>query len=163
MFFTRGVAISGLCAAALMVGGLAGCGGDDGTSEEELQQAREEGEQAARDRDKLSDLERKLNERERNKDSGGGSSESGGGGGGGGTPPPTQAPSGGTDCGGGVRAGPNTSCPFARSVQDAYASGGGESQLQVYSSVTDREYTMTCSHGSPHVCTGGNNASVTFP
>jgi hypothetical protein len=35
--------------------------------------------------------------------------------------------------------------------------------VTVYSPTTDRTYTMSCSAGTPHVCTGGNNASVYFP
>jgi hypothetical protein len=47
-------------------------------------------------------------------------------------------------------------------VQDEYyASGPG--WISVYSPVTNRTYDMYCTGGSPHACTGGNNAAVYFP
>jgi hypothetical protein len=86
-----------------------------------------------------------------------------GGGGGGqsttqGTPPPLAGP---TDCGGGLTAGANTSCPFAENVRAAY-NQTGSGVLDVSSPVTGQTYRMYCTSGSPHVCTGGNNASVYF-
>jgi hypothetical protein len=73
-------------------------------------------------------------------------------------------PSGTRYCGGDLSVGPNTSCPFAQNVRDAYAgSGGGNVTVSAYSPATNRDYLMYCSGGSPHVCTGGNNASVYFP
>jgi hypothetical protein len=63
-----------------------------------------------------------------------------------------------------VSVGPNTSCAFARNVRaNYYQSSGGNISLNVYSPTTGRYYTMSCTGGSPHVCTGGNNASVYFP
>ncbi len=67
-----------------------------------------------------------------------------------------------TNCGGGVSAGPNTSCAFALNTAATYYDNPS-SVIDVYSPVTDRVYTMSCTSGSPHVCTGGNNASVYFP
>jgi len=65
-------------------------------------------------------------------------------------------------CGGGTVVGPNTSCAFAENVRaEYYRSGGGT--ISVYSPTTGRSYTMYCSDGSPHACTGGNNAAVYFP
>jgi Glucodextranase, domain B len=81
--------------------------------------------------------------------SGGGS---GGGGGGGGR----------TDCGGGLMAGPNTTCAFAQNVLAAYRRTGGGT-VQVYSPVTRQTYSISCTSSPPHVCTGANNASVYFP
>lgn len=70
---------------------------------------------------------------------------------------------GGTStCGDGISVGPNTTCSFARNVASEYYSNPS-STIEVYSPVTGRWYTMSCSSGSPHVCTGGNNASVYFP
>ena len=70
-----------------------------------------------------------------------------------------SAPVTGGGCGAGVSAGPNTSCPFALNVRDAYyASGPGT--VYVYSPVTGRTYAMYCSSSAPVVCTGGKNASV---
>jgi hypothetical protein len=49
-------------------------------------------------------------------------------------------------------------------VRDAYArTGGGYVTVTAYSPATGRSFDMYCSGGSPHVCTGGNNASVYFP
>jgi hypothetical protein len=66
------------------------------------------------------------------------------------------------DCGGGLLVGPNTSCEFAANVQDAYYRVG-PGWINVYSPVTGRTYAMFCTAGSPHVCTGGNDAAVYFP
>ena len=70
----------------------------------------------------------------------------------------------GTDCGGGLNAGPDTSCPFAENVQQAwYQAPAGVDTLQVFSPVTDQVYTMTCTQAGVGVtCTGGNNASVSW-
>jgi hypothetical protein len=69
-----------------------------------------------------------------------------------------------TDCGGGLHAGPNTSCPFAANVRDAYNEApGSRATVRVYSPVTDQTYTMTCSPaGNGVTCSGGNNASVAW-
>lgn len=65
-------------------------------------------------------------------------------------------------CGNGLLVGPNTSCAFAENVRAEYADSG-PGWISVYSPVTDRTYNMFCTGGSPHVCTGGNNAAVFFP
>ncbi|MEA2272047.1 MAG: hypothetical protein QOI98_755, partial [Solirubrobacteraceae bacterium] len=68
---------------------------------------------------------------------------------------------GARNCGSGVTAGSNTSCPFAENVVKAYtATGSGV--LDVGSPVTGQTYRMFCTAGTVHVCTGGNNASVYF-
>ena len=76
--------------------------------------------------------------------------------------PPSTA--GGTDCGGGLHAGPNTSCPFAQNVRDAYNEApGARASVRVFSPVTDQTYTMTCAPaGNGVTCSGANNASVTW-
>jgi hypothetical protein len=74
---------------------------------------------------------------------------------------PSPATAGPTTCGGGLSAGPNTSCPFAELVRASYP--GSSNSFEVYSPVTDEVYTMSCTTSSPHTCTGGNNASVYFP
>jgi peptidoglycan hydrolase-like protein with peptidoglycan-binding domain len=68
------------------------------------------------------------------------------------------------DCGGGVFAGPNTSCPFAQNVREKYFSVPGDSvEIDVYSPVTQQTYTMSCVRTGDRVtCRGGNNAVVTF-
>ena len=74
---------------------------------------------------------------------------------------PARAPTGLTACGEGVYAGPDTSCPFALNVQEAWSVSGATNYITAYSPVTGLSYTMYCS-GDPVVCTGGNNALVQF-
>jgi Glucodextranase, domain B len=69
--------------------------------------------------------------------------------------------SGATNCGGGLTAGARTSCPFAENVRASFESLGS-GVLNVYSPTTGQTYRMYCTSGSPHVCTGGNGASVYF-
>jgi hypothetical protein len=76
--------------------------------------------------------------------------------------PSSGSRTGTTGCGGGLSVGPNTTCPFAAAVRSAYESHG-PGIVTAYSSVTGRTYSMSCSAGSPVVCTGGNNASVYIP
>jgi hypothetical protein len=64
-----------------------------------------------------------------------------------------------TDCGSDVFAGPDTSCPFALIVEQAWASAGN-GDVTAYSPVTGLNYVMDCESSNPVVCTGGNNASV---
>jgi hypothetical protein len=67
----------------------------------------------------------------------------------------------GTSCGGNLSVGPNTTCAFAANVRSAfYDAGGGNVNVEVYSPVTGRYYTMYCVAGVPSVCRGGNNAVV---
>lgn len=72
----------------------------------------------------------------------------------------SSSSSGMTDCGGGISAGASTSCPFARNVAATFADSGGSDVIEVWSPVTERYYTMTCSGAMPTVCTGGNGARV---
>ena len=69
-----------------------------------------------------------------------------------------------TDCGQGVFAGPDTSCPFALNVREQYIAAQGDSVIiDVYSPVTQQTYTMNCVRtGQRITCRGGNNAVVTF-
>jgi hypothetical protein len=80
-----------------------------------------------------------------------------------GTSKPVTAATG-TDCGNGVFAGPDTSCPFAKNVRSAWRDAGGSPDtVRVFSPVTNQTYTMTCDQsGGSVTCTGGNDASVTF-
>ena len=66
------------------------------------------------------------------------------------------------NCGSGLSVGPNTSCGFAENVRAAYQQSGS-SVVRADSPATGRTYTMYCTTGSPHVCTGGNDAAVYFP
>jgi hypothetical protein len=78
-------------------------------------------------------------------------------------PAPTAASTGGS-CGGELSVNSNTSCPFAQNVENAYYAevGSGSGEVVAYSPVTERDYTMSCS-GSPHECTGGDDAAIFFP
>ena len=62
-----------------------------------------------------------------------------------------------TNCGGGVYAGADTSCPFALNVAADYTGTGPD---YAYSPVTGLSYTMNCYDSNPIICTGGNNALV---
>lgn len=76
------------------------------------------------------------------------------------TPAPQHAPVYGTrSCDTGLSVGPHTTCPFAENVRAAFESNG-PGALDVYSPVTRQTYPMSCSGGSPAVCTGGNEAAV---
>jgi hypothetical protein len=137
---------------------LAACGGDSGASQEELDRARKEGVAKARQQSKIAGIEKQLKSLKKN----GRSSQ--------GSPPPpsesgTVSSSGSTSCGGSLSVGPNTTCGFAANVEaDYYAEiGSGSGSVYSYSPTTGRYYTMYCSAGAPHVCTGGNDASVYFP
>jgi hypothetical protein len=74
---------------------------------------------------------------------------------------PAVAPASSGNCGDGLSAGPNTTCPFAVNVRDAYWQHG-PGTVMAYSPVTHRTYAMSCSGGSVVVCTGGDDASVYF-
>jgi hypothetical protein len=80
---------------------------------------------------------------------------------------PTVAPaaSGGTSCGGGLIAGPNTSCPFAENVRAAWDQAPGNvATVTAYSPVTSQTYTMSCAPaGDGITCSGANDASLSFP
>jgi hypothetical protein len=64
-----------------------------------------------------------------------------------------------TDCGGGVYAGADTSCPFALNVTEGYTGPGAD---YAYSPATGLTYTMNCTleGASTVVCTGADNAYV---
>ncbi len=66
-----------------------------------------------------------------------------------------------TPCGGQLSVGPDTTCSFAQDVREKYESAG-PGTYEVFSPATEKTYSMTCSPGTPVVCTGGNNASVFF-
>jgi hypothetical protein len=72
--------------------------------------------------------------------------------------------SSGSNCGGGLHAGPNTTCAFAQNVRSAWGEAPGTTNtVRVYSPVTGQTYTMNCSPaGGGITCSGGNNASVSW-
>jgi hypothetical protein len=64
-----------------------------------------------------------------------------------------------------VFVGPNTSCPFADNVVQAYEQSmynNDSGSVVAQSPVTGQTYTMQCSQSSPIVCTGGTGAVVEF-
>lgn len=66
-----------------------------------------------------------------------------------------------TLCSATVSVGPETSCTFGLNVESAWRqAGGGTVDVEVYSPVTKKTYTMSCQDGPPTVCSGGNNAVV---
>lgn len=151
----------------LVGGGLYGCGGDSGDSadeqrlrQEEIERAERKGRLEERQRQETRELKREVdrlkraNRRKRSTSSAPASS----------APTTSVTPSGTRPCGGDVFVGANTSCPFAQNVRDAYSrTGGGYVTVTAYSPATGRSIDMYCSGGTPHVCSGGNNASVYFP
>ena len=143
---------------AVLALSLAACGGDSGASQEELDRARSEGVAKARQQAKIDDIEKQLKSLRKN-----GSPSQG-------SPQPTSesspaATGGSTSCGGTLSVGPNTTCGFAANVESDYFSeiASGSGSVYSYSPTTGQYYTMYCSAGSPHVCTGGHDASVYFP
>jgi hypothetical protein len=146
---------------------LGACGG--GASDEELEKARQEGAQQAREQAQIEALEDKVKELEQEgggpdskgggtDDSGSGGSDSGSGSGSG-----TDSGSGPvTTCADDVQAGANTSCAFAINVAGEYGSNPGATTINAYSPTTGEYYTMTCSTWTDGrtVCRGGNNAAV---
>lgn len=149
--------------AALVVAGamvVSACGEDDGPSQAELNAARKEGAQQARQQQQIQNLQDQLKEEQKDGDGGSGdqtqsSSDSTSGGG--------SSSFSGTDCGQGVVAGPNTSCAFAINVAGDFNSSGQPSVVNTFSPTTGQTYTMNCTPGQPNICRGGNNASVAFP
>jgi Glucodextranase, domain B len=67
-----------------------------------------------------------------------------------------------TPCGNQLTVGPDTTCSFAENVRSKYEQEG-PGTYEIYSPVTEKTYSMTCSSGTPVICTGGNNAAVYFP
>jgi hypothetical protein len=142
---------------------LPACGSGDNTAKEiahqdELQRARADAAKQQRQEDRLNQLERDLKAAKVQKGStgsGGGSSSSGSSSG--------SSSSGGTSCGEGVTVTGPTTCGFGINVKNAYYAQGQAGTIDAYSGTTQRIYTMSCSSGSPHHCTGGNGASVYFP
>jgi Glucodextranase, domain B len=75
----------------------------------------------------------------------------------------TAASTGERSCGDGITVNSVTSCPFGIRVRDAYTQQGGP-EIEVYSPVTQKTYTMRCASGpgARVTCRGGNNAVVSF-
>jgi cell division protein FtsB len=153
----RSVLLSGVAIALSLAVGACG-GNDNSVSPREAQQQSEQAAQNARQQARIQQLEKEVKEQNQGATTSSSGSSS--------APAPTPVTqedlSQTRDCGG-VLAGPNTSCAFARNVANDYYSSGSSSNFSTYSPVTGQTYQMTCGGGSPVVCTGGNNATVYFP
>jgi hypothetical protein len=147
----RALYLCGLAAAAVA---LVSCG-SSGANRDELDQARTEGAKEAHQQAKIEQIEHQLKSLKRGHATSNGTNTPG---------PPTTA-SGGTGCGGNLSVGPSTTCAFAENVEYQYYAeiGSGSGTVVAYSPVTEKLYSMYCTAGEPHECTGGNNASVYFP
>jgi hypothetical protein len=162
--YARGLKPAALVAAAAAVALLFSACGDSGASKEELKEARMQGAAKAHQQAKITQIQRELKALRHGKpvSTDGGSSSA---------PAPAPAPesssavAGSGNCGGGLSANQYTTCGFAENVEsDYYAEiGSGSGTVVSYSPTTHQTYSMYCSAGSPHECTGGNNAAVYFP
>lgn len=143
-----------LCGLAAVAVALVSCG-SSGAGQDELDQARTEGAKEAHQQAKIEQIEHQLKSLKRGHATPNGTNPSGS---------PTAA-SGGTSCGGNLSVGQSTTCAFAENVEYQYYAeiGSGAGTVVAYSPVTEKLYSMYCTAGEPHECTGGNNASVYFP
>ncbi len=139
----------------LLATSLAACGGDDGASESEIEDAKDQ----VRQEERVKQLERELkrDRAERKRESGGKTTTT--------AAPKPGTPSGPSsstkDCGGGLRASSVTTCGFAQNVRSAFESSDSPT-VEVFSDATGRTFTMTCRGGANVTCTGGNGAAVYF-
>jgi type II secretory pathway pseudopilin PulG len=169
--------VLGVVIAALVGAALPGCGfgngsdsgSDQSAKQEELAQARADARRQAQQEERLKGLERRLRDgKQPGSSQQNGSSTSGSPGSSSPTAPtPPAASSESASCGArGLSVGPHTSCAFGANVRDAYfdsAAGNGDATVRAFSLSTRRTHSMRCSGGTPHVCTGANNATVSFP
>ena len=174
---TKGFVRAGttLLIAVLSTGALAGCGGSSADQQrldqEKLEAARQDGARQARmeaqakqaEQD-TADLKKQIADLKKDKDKSSSSSSSR-------TTtrevaasaPAASSSVSGTSCGSGTYVNSVTTCPFAENVRSEFYDEDEDSTISVFSPVTDRSYSIYCTQGSPHVCTGGNSARVTFP
>jgi hypothetical protein len=140
---------------------FAACGSGSGPDQEEIAHFKKQGAEHVHKEERLRKLEKEL-KHIKHKGSGGESAplrtESSAG-----SPTPTATPTR-EPCGGELEVNSYTTCPFAEDVEAAYFAelGSGGGNVEAYSPVTHQTYVMYCT-GSPHECTGGNNAAVYFP
>lgn len=142
---------------------LAACGGG-GASDEELAEAEKAGIAKERQKQRLDNLEEQLKEglKDLKKGQGGSGQDST-------IPnPPTVTTPAPTEsgCGGGtISINSVTSCPFAENVRAAYQAeiGSGSGYVEAFSPAKGIYYDMYCTGGSPHECTGGVGAWLSFP
>jgi hypothetical protein len=138
--------------------GLSACG-DSGASQDEIEAARKHGAAKARQQLKIRQIQKELRELKKGKsgESGGSASSP--------SPAPESSVATSGNCGGSLSVNEHTTCGFAENVEDAYYSeiGSGSGVVYAYSPTTHQGYSMYCTAGSPHECTGGNDAAVYFP
>lgn len=137
---------------------LAACG-DSGASQEEIEAARQQGAAKAKQQAKISQIQKELKELKKGRGSNSAAAV-------GSSPAPEGSSSSGSgNCGGSLSANGNTTCGFAANVQQAYFDeiGSGSGTVVAYSPTTGQSYSMYCTAGSPHECSGGNDAAVYFP
>lgn len=149
----------GIAVVAIVSVGVVACG-SSGASQEELNQAKQEGATHTRETARIKQIQREIRAIRRHGGSNPNAVPAGAGSSG-----ITSSMTGTTSCGGELSVGPNTTCPFAANVRAAYEEelGTGSGVVYAYSPVTEKLYEMLCTAGTPHVCTGGNDASVYFP
>lgn len=138
---------------------FASCG-DSGASQEEIEAARQQGAAKARQQAKISQIQKELRELKGKGGSPAAQAAAGS------SPAPESVPNSGSGyCGGSLSANENTTCGFAENVEQAYFEeiGSGSGTVYAYSPTTGQAYSMYCTAGSPHSCTGGNDAAVYFP
>jgi len=149
------------CSLALLGLVWSGCG-SSGASQEELQAARQTGAKKAREQQKIQQIQKELKALRKH----GGSAQAAAPGS---SVSPAPESSGSVsssgNCGGSLSANEYTTCGFAENVENAYFEeiGSGTGTVSAYSPTKEQWYSMYCTAGSPHECTGGNNAAVYFP
>lgn len=159
MFDLRRITLVLLTLVATVV--LAAC--DGGASQDELDRAKQEGAQQAREQAQLKELQQQIKNLQRDgNDTGTGAST--------GSIPSTSSgvdngPGPDKSCEYGVLASTETTCPFALNVASEYQSNPGASTISAYSDTTGQSYTMTCAPwaGGGTVCRGGVGAAVFIP
>lgn len=139
---------------ALIAASLGAC--DSGSSDAEIELARQQGAQQAEKEARLKQRIAILKAQRLNESSGQAIGS------------PGVQPSGGgipqyrEDCGDGVYASGSASCGFSLNIASAYRASPATTLYDIYSPATGLEYTVTCSGGSVVTCTGGRAAVVYF-
>jgi hypothetical protein len=139
---------------------LGGCG-DSGADQHEIEAARQQGAAKARQQANIRQIQKELKELKKGKSVQGAAVGAAGS-----SPAPEGSSSSSSgNCGGSLSANENTTCGFATNVEQAYFEeiGSGSGTVYAYSPTTGQGYSMYCTAGSPHECTGGNDAAVYFP
>lgn len=155
--FSLLIVLLGMIALGMSLGGC----GDSGASQDEIEAARKQGAAKAQQQANIRQIKKELQELKKGKSVKGAVPGTAGT-----SPAPEGSSSGGSgSCGGSLSANSVTTCGFAANVQQAYFEeiGSGPGTVYAYSPTTGQTYSMYCSSGSPHECTGGNDAAVYFP